>query len=400
MAVSDSELFKMDQEKADNINKIMLNQNEQNANSNKTPDNPNDGTGSSTEVQPKEREPSTKRKRKYAYSSSSEEEDSSSSESDNGESSSSESSSSSNNSSLEESSNELESSDSDTQRRKNKKKKGHKRKKNKRSRTESKSNKEDRFNPTSQEEKTSWKLSKSKASYVRKNFNTYISEKTLKDSILEKYPVPKNAGKPKELDTFMKDMYYDSKKNFVCESDKKLRKVQQKLYDVMGPLGTLWKNLSKTKKNSTKTVSGPEIIELLDQSVVLLGQANNSLNFIRRLTGLTSLGIDKIQAASMLKESSEDFKPKSDKLFGKNFYKTLKHRSKDLKLSRSLIRDLKKKPNRQGPSGKGAPSLHHHQNRAQEEGQRPQREDRHNNRNYRGSNGSNRRGRGGPRRGR
>ncbi|XP_066920330.1 uncharacterized protein DDB_G0280579-like [Clytia hemisphaerica] len=197
MALSDSELFKMNQEKADNINKIMRNQKEQNVNSNKTPDNLNDGTGSSAEVQPKEREPSTKRKMKYSYSSSSEEEDSSSSESDNGESSSSESSSSSNNSSLEESSNELESSDSDTQRRKNKKKKGHKRKKNK-SRTESKCNKEDRFNPTSQEEKTSWKLSKSKASYARKNFNTYISEKTLKDSRLEKYPVPKNAGKPKE----------------------------------------------------------------------------------------------------------------------------------------------------------------------------------------------------------
>ena len=139
----------------------------------------------------------------------------------------------------------------------------------------------------------------------------------------------------------MKDMYYDSKKSFVCESDKKLKKVQQKLYDVMGPLGTLWKNLSKARNNSTKTVSGAEIIELIDQSVILLGQANNSINFIRRLAGLTSLGVDKVQAASMLKQASADFKPKSDKLFGKNFYKTLKHRTKDQRKTKEKVQSTR-----------------------------------------------------------
>ena len=219
--------------------------------------------------------------------------------------------------------------------------------------------------------KTSWKLSKSKA--VKTNFNTYIKEKTLKDSILEKYPVPENAGKPKTLDTFMKDMYYDSKRNFACETDKKLNKVQQKLYDVLGPLGTLWKSLSKAK-----SVSGEEVIQLLDQSVVLIGQANNSINFIRRLNELTSLGIDKIQATSMLKDFSEDFKPKLSNLFGKQFYKTLKRRSKVLKLSKSLIRDFRK-PNHTGPSGKGASSSTR-QNRGGQEDQpnRHQQRDDHN----------------------
>jgi len=141
---------------------------------------------------------------------------------------------------------------------------------------------ERRFNPKSKEEKSSWKLSNSQAKYTVKNFNSYVSEKTLRESILEKQPVPRNIGEPKELDGFMRDLLYDARKNFTLDSDKKLRKIQSKVYEVMGPLGSLWKKISKAKKKGGTAVSGGDIIRTLDQSVILLGQVNNSLNFLRR----------------------------------------------------------------------------------------------------------------------
>lgn len=42
---------------------------------------------------------------------------------------------------------------------------------------------ERRSNPKSKEEKSSWKLSNSQAKYTVKNFNSYVSEKTLRESI-------------------------------------------------------------------------------------------------------------------------------------------------------------------------------------------------------------------------
>ena len=324
------------------------------------PKNPKEGEGGgiSTEVDPKLREPAKCRKRKREESSEEEESDSSSTDSSGDSSSEDSDSNSSRDDSSSDSNKSTEpSSSSESDSTSSRKKKKRKKSRNRRIKKHKHSREDQHFNPKSAEENASWKLSKSKASYVRKNFNSYISEKTLKDSILEDNPTPKNIGKPKELDGFMKDLYYDSKKSFMCEGDKKLRKVQQKLYDVMGPLGTLWKNLSKGKRRS-KTVRGDEIVQLIDQSVILLGQANNAINFLRRMAGLTALGIDRVKASSMLKNNGPEFKPKSKELFGKRFRKTLISREKDLKLSRSLIRDLQqqRKPNRSGPSGRGASS--------------------------------------------
>jgi len=60
----------------------------------------------------------------------------------------------------------------------------------------------------------------------------------------------------------------------------------------------------------------------------------------------------------MLKDNVTVFRPKASKLYGKRFYKLLKRKNQDSKLSRSIIGELrKKKPFQESPSSsrRGAP---------------------------------------------
>jgi len=59
-----------------------------------------------------------------------------------------------------------------------------------------------------------------------------------------------------------------------------------------------------------------------------------------RITGLTAIGIERHKASTRLKDN---VRPKASKLYGKEFYKLLKRKNQDLKLSRSIIGELRKK---------------------------------------------------------
>jgi len=127
----------------------------------------------------------------------------------------------------------------------------------------------------------------------------------------------------------------------------------------MAPLGALWNELHKVQEQEGKAkLSGESMMTLIDQSVLLLGQVNNSLNFQRRQNVLTALYNDKMQATTILKENDENFQPSSSKLFGSKFEKILIKKAKSKKVSKTIMLEFRreKKPFRQGPSGRGASS--------------------------------------------
>ena len=217
--------------------------------------------------------------------------------------------------------------------------------------------KEGRFCPLSKEEDNAWDLSKDLAKYTTKNFNTYVSEKSIKHSILEKCPIPDNIGKPKNLDSFAIDLLLESHKKFVLENDKVLKKTQSKIYDVMGPLGTIWEEIRTIQNKDGKAkLSGDKVITMLDQTVLLLGQVNNSINFQRRSNVMRALVKDKNKASTLIKDNDDVFKPKSKKLFGSKFEKALKRKAKAKKASKSVLCEFQ--PRKQyfpkSPSGRGA----------------------------------------------
>ena len=104
--------------------------------------------------------------------------------------------------------------------------------------------------------------------------------------------------------------------------DLSMEKCQQKLYDVMDPLFTLWKGLEDIKrKGFEETVSVPieEYIKSVEQSAFLLGQAFSNITYGRRLNILKPLIKDREKAKHILKEKASLLQKKDDKLFGKKF---------------------------------------------------------------------------------
>ena len=70
-----------------------------------------------------------------------------------------------------------------------------------------------------------------------------------------------------------------------------MEKFQQKILDVLGPLSRLWKGLEDIKNAPDDTVPVPaeDHIKLIEQTVLLLGQASNSILYSRRLQILKTL---------------------------------------------------------------------------------------------------------------
>ena len=63
-----------------------------------------------------------------------------------------------------------------------------------------------RFNITSEEEENAWTLPEEMLEYVNEQFENYIKEKDLKESILSLHPIPSNMRKVKKLDIFLQEL--------------------------------------------------------------------------------------------------------------------------------------------------------------------------------------------------
>ena len=76
--------------------------------------------------------------------------------------------------------------------------------------------------------------------YVNKNFNEFINDKQLKESILLKSPVSANVAEPRKLDDYLKDILEENHKKNELFWDNSLEKLQQKTTNILGPLSKVW----------------------------------------------------------------------------------------------------------------------------------------------------------------
>ena len=134
---------------------------------------------------------------------------------------------------------------------------------------------------------------------------------------------------------------------------------QQKILDLLRPLSRSWKGQEdiKSAPEDTAPVLVEDHIELIEQTVLLLGQAPNSISYSQRLQILKTLIKDPKKAKNILKEKSDLLQKGGQNLFGKMF------RSHVVETQRSKKRTLEvfsggnrsvpppaKKPSRTGPS--------------------------------------------------
>ena len=89
------------------------------------------------------------------------------------------------------------------------------------------------------EEQLDWELPDELASYVKKNWQKFVQDKNVKDSILNENPVPTNTTKSRKLDEYYKKLLGENCAKRELTVDGKLEKIQSKTLNIMGPLSKL-----------------------------------------------------------------------------------------------------------------------------------------------------------------
>ena len=111
--------------------------------------------------------------------------------------------------------------------------------------------------------------------YVNHLFEYFIPETDVKENHLILQPVPENVRDVKEFGYFVKPII--GQRAQVLNQDATTEKLQQKILDVLGLLSSLWKGLEDIKNapDDTVPVSVEDHIKLIEQTVLLIGQASN-----------------------------------------------------------------------------------------------------------------------------
>ena len=130
------------------------------------------------------------------------------------------------------------------------------------------------------------------ASYANDNSEKYISEKDVKEAILMKTLKPENLDPVENLDDYLQELLKRKKRPQDIVIDNTLEKVQDKVLDIMGLLSKLWVMIEQVNSGSgsSSTVEMDAVLELLEKTVLLIGQCNNTITYERRknvLLGVT-----------------------------------------------------------------------------------------------------------------
>ena len=178
--------------------------------------------------------------------------------------------------------------------------------------------------------------------YLSDKFTHYVKDKTIQDSVLDSNPLPEvNCLNTPKVDDYLGEIFESLNKSYGKESDGTLSKTQARISNVMGPLGRLWLNLEEVRTGkSPEELDLFECLRLVEQSVTLLGQANVSLTYARRLAVLGRLTGDAKKAKKLLSKHESCLTQSQRNLFGKKFYKALRTATKIRKSTKEISTHL------------------------------------------------------------
>ena len=119
----------------------------------------------------------------------------------------------------------------------------------------------------------------------------------------------------------MSHLLKENNQTSVCVLDKTLKKNSKKNIDVMGPLWKVWHALESatTAPDDEADLTIEDLLNLVQQTVLLVGQTNNAISYHRRLSALAGAMKSSSQAKSMIKDKSALLENSGKELFGKDF---------------------------------------------------------------------------------
>ena len=194
---------------------------------------------------------------------------------------------------------------------------------------------------------------------MNEKFTIYVKDKAIQESVLDSNPIPDAESlKIPKVDGYLNEIFDTLGKSYGRESDGTLSKTQARINNVMGPLGKLWLNLEKIRTDdSTEELDLFDCLKLVEQSVTLLGQANVSLTYARRLSILGRLTGDMKKAKKLLSKHESSLSSSHKNLFGKRFYKVLSKATKIRKSTKDISQHLSGSSKASRPSAYKGSSL-------------------------------------------
>ena len=197
-----------------------------------------------------------------------------------------------------------------------------------------------RFDPLATETHTAWALDPSQNEYVKKYFSQWLGDSAVKESILEKNPRPSMKAKALDLDPDMLELLPHGSQGPAKQTDFSFRRVQNRVLDIMGPLGRLWVTLEKVQSEGGKKCDLDQLILFTQQAVLMAGQANVLVNHNRRLNVLSRFFRDHKKASEVLTQNEELLRSNEKSLFGRDFFKALHRKAKGNKKSKEIRAEL------------------------------------------------------------
>ena len=197
--------------------------------------------------------------------------------------------------------------------------------------------------------------------YVTKMFTSFISDRRLKESITDDFPVPQGVPglEVPTIDDYVQDIFIARKQEYGKTVDDIWCKTQNRVLDVMGPLGKLWTVLDTARlvEEDSRELDLFDCLEMVEKAITLLGQANTTINHNRRQNVLFKMTKDSKKAKMLLKQHDVSDMKSHSALFGKSYYKKLQKSAKIKKATKEISSQLgEAKPAKQSFKGKGSGS--------------------------------------------
>ena len=119
---------------------------------------------------------------------------------------------------------------------------------------------------------------------------------------------------------FLLELLKQKKKTVNMIIDGTFEKIPDKVTDIMDPLSKLWvmiENANSEKDDNTPVIQMNAVLQLLEKTVVLIGQCSNIITYERHKNALRGVkGTSITQVAAMLKEKASFFQNHGKALFG------------------------------------------------------------------------------------
>ena len=194
------------------------------------------------------------------------------------------------------------------------------------------------FEAIPEEAPNDWEVSDEMAKYAKKYFEQYVSDKKLKDSITFNSPVPTNLPKVKNMDDYFVELLEDQRKKKEIVLDDTFKKLQSKILMIMTPLSKVWYTVEESLAVGSRKFDVDEMSQCIDPTILLIGQAFNSVSYSRRMNVLIGVGTEKVKAKNTLKNQVSLLEEDSKELFGKSFRKHIVATAKAKKESKEVYR--------------------------------------------------------------